>query len=301
MSDFEVTLAATVDPKKNPDIFKKIKFPCYISPKLDGIRNHVEEGVSLSRKNIKLPNLHCQELFKKHEWLDGEVIDGCETDFDVYNRTQSSVMSIQGTPDLYFWVFDTTVPSLKDVPFKDRQKFIASYIANSEDPRLKLVPQILVHNLEELLQVESDFLEMGFEGICGRSPDGVYKFGRSTLNQGILWKLKRFQDDEGIVVGFQEAETNTNVATISNTGKTKRGHSQAGMVPADTLGAFLVEVNGVMIKVSPGVLKHPERRHIWDNQSDFLGKMLKYRHFPHGVKTLPRHARFIGWRTSIDL
>jgi DNA ligase-1 len=297
-----VLLAATVDPKKDPNVFSKLTYPILLSPKLDGIRNHVEESICLSRKNLPLPNKHVQALFKEHEKFDGEVIVGDATDGDiVYNRTQSGVMSIEGEPDAYFWVFDTTIPELRLKPFVERFKFVETYVANSSDTRLRLVPHKLVHNLEELLAFEEEMLEMGFEGICGRSPEGIYKEGRSTLKQGILWKLKRFQDDEGIVVGFVEQMTNLNEAVIDETGHTKRSHKAEGKVPAGTLGKFLVQFGSLTIEVACGVLKHDTRKMIWNNKEKYLGKMLKFRHFPHGAKDKPRHPRFVGWRTEIDL
>ena len=299
---FNVLLAATVDPKKDPDVFSKLVYPIWVSPKLDGIRAHVLDSVCLSRKNLVLPNKHFQSLFSQHEKMDGEGICGDVTDGDiVYNRTQSAIMSVEGEPDLYYWVFDTTIPELRERPFEERYRFVKTYVENSNDPRLKLVPHKLVHNLQELLEFESEMLEMGFEGICGRSPDGIYKLGRSTLKQGILWKLKRFEDEEAVVVGFEEQMTNTNEAEVSETGHTKRSHCAEGMVPADTLGKFIVNYNGVRIPVACGVLKHDTRKVIWNNRDLYLGKTLKFRHFPHGAKDLPRHARFVGWRDLGDM
>ena len=302
IDDFKVLLAATVDPMRDEKAFDKVKYPVYISPKLDGIRAHNADGKLYSRKNILLPNLHLQRRFSDHQFADGEFIVGNVTDGDeVYNRTQSGVMTIEGVPDLHYWLFDSTDPDVKDKPFEHRLDIVRKYVAACGDKRVHFVEHELVHNLDQLLEVESRILEAGFEGICGRSPNGIYKYGRSTLPQGILWKLKRFLDEEAQVVGFYEQMTNLNEATINEIGLTKRSSHQENLKPANTLGGFLADYGGEIIRVSCGVLKHSERKYIWEHQDQFINKILKFRHFPHGKKDLPRHPRFVGWRNPMDM
>ena len=68
-------------------------------------------------------------------------------------------------------------------------------------------------NLEEVQQLEDKFLDAGFEGVMLRDPDGTYKFGRASVKENILLKVKKFLDAEGIVVGFKEKMSNQNEAT----------------------------------------------------------------------------------------
>ena len=72
---FRVMLATDYDPEK-------LRFPVLASPKLDGIRAYVKDGVVLSRQNKPIPNDHVQSLFSKYEHFDGELAadsEGCQT------------------------------------------------------------------------------------------------------------------------------------------------------------------------------------------------------------------------------
>src|SRR5437899_138139 len=80
----------------------------------------------------------------------------------------------------------------------------------------------------------------GFEGVMLRKPDGPYKFGRSTVREGYLMKVKRFTQEEAVVVGYEEQETNLNEATKDALGHTKRSSHKAGKRPAGVLGALRV-------------------------------------------------------------
>jgi hypothetical protein len=40
---------------------------------------------------------------------------------------------------------------------------------------------------------------------------------------------------------------------------------------------------------------------VWDNPEEFLGAVAKYRSAKHGVLVKPRHPRWTGWRTAIDM
>ncbi len=297
---FKPNLAATIDPMKEPDVFSKIMFPVVVSPKLDGIRAVNFSGSLVSRTLKRFPRHRVYELFADTVSLDGELIVGEPTDNDVYNRTQSYVMSGDERPeeDLRFYVFDVIDT---DAPFEERMLAINDIAYSLGNPRIKVVPQVVVRNLEQLLEIETAFLEQGYEGIMVRSTTGKYKFGRSTMKEQGLMKLKRFSDDEAIVIGFVEQMTNTNEAEEDALGHTKRSSCKSGMVPAGTLGKLIADYNGVELQMSCGTMSHAERKKVWDNQCDYLGKTFKFRHFAYGAKDLPRLGRFIGWRDLIDM
>ncbi|NBS71037.1 ATP-dependent DNA ligase, partial [bacterium] len=117
----------------------------------------------------------------------------------------------------------------------------------------------------------------------------------------ILLKVKKFVDDEAVVIGFEEKLTNNNEAKLDNFGNIKRSSSKDGLVAAGTLGTIIVkDSHGHMFGVGSG-LNDETRDEIWANQSKYLGKMLKFKHFPQGVKECPRHPVFIGFRDRDDL
>jgi hypothetical protein len=113
--------------------------------------------------------------------------------------------------------------------------------------------------------------------------------------------LKRFQDDEGVIVGFEQAMENQNPAVKNHLGYTERSFSKENLVPLEMIGNFLVEYKGDTLKVAPGKIDHMERRHIWNNQEEFLGTYLKFRFFSYGVKDKPRFPRAVGMRDLGDL
>jgi len=74
---------------------------------------------------------------------------------------------------------------------------------------IKLLPRV-INSAEELDAFEAACLRDGFEGVMLRSPSGRYKFGRSTLKENLLLKLKRFEDAEAQIIGFEELSHNAN-------------------------------------------------------------------------------------------
>ena len=159
----------------------------------------------------------------------------------------------------------------------------------------------IANNIDELLTIETSYLELGFEGLMLRNPEGRYKNGRATFNECIIYKLKRFVDSEAIIVGFVEGTTNNNTLEENELGYAKRSSSKENLVPANTLGTFIVNFNGMELNVAPGQFNYEQRQLIWDNQEDFIGKYLKFRYFAYGIKDKPRQPRAIDIRDPIDL
>ncbi len=302
---FRPMRAAGPDPKKGDKHFwENLQFPLMVSPKIDGIRGCSRHGIVTSRSGELLPSLQVQDELSKVQWVDCEIIEGNPTDYGVYNRTQSHVMSVDKPGDLSYHVFDCIHPDWLSRPFYERlaeAERLLKPIWDKCGTRFKLVQHEEVESLEELLAYEDKMLEAGWEGVMGRSPVAPYKQGQATYNQGWMYKFKRFKDTEGVIVGFVEQNTNTNVQERSELGYAKRSSAKAGLVAAGTLGKFIVLFDGVEIPVGCGVFTHRERQTIWDNQEAYLGKLLKFRYFAHGMKDLPRHPRALGFRDKIDL
>jgi DNA ligase-1 len=73
-----------------------IKFPVLASPKLDGIRCIIRDGVAVSRNLKPIPNVYIQKSLAGLPPLDGELIVGPPVGNDVWNRSNSGVMSRDG-------------------------------------------------------------------------------------------------------------------------------------------------------------------------------------------------------------
>ncbi|WP_018609559.1 ATP-dependent DNA ligase [Uliginosibacterium gangwonense] len=287
-SNFKPILASPAD-------LKNLSWPLLASAKLDGIRAIVIDGVVLSRKLKPIPNLHVQKLFAKYEHFDGELIVGDPTSKSCFRDTTSGVMSVDGEPDVKFYVFDHIAES--NAPYSKRIKRVK---ASSTAKHIVRVAQHLVQDLDQLLALERQHLDAGYEGLILRDPEGCYKHGRSTAREGILLKLKRFEDSEAEVIGLVEQMHNGNEATTDNLGRTKRSSHKANKTGKGTLGALQVRWGEIEFEIGTG-LDDELRQKIWDNQNHYMGKLVKFKYFPVGVKEKPRHPVFLGFRDAKDM
>jgi len=216
---------------------------------------------------------------------DGELVVG-----DCFSTTTSAVMSIQGNPDFKYFIFDFV-----DVakPFKERLLLI-----DVKGDRLVKLEHIIISSIAELIEYEEKAVMMGYEGVMLRDPDGRYKYGRSTVNEGILLKLKRFVDEEAMIIDLVEKMHNLNEVTLDERGYSKRSSVLANMQPMNTLGALVVNSQrwGVF-KVGSGFTDE-QRNEVWVNASKYIGATITFKYFPHGVKDKPRSPIFKGFRVD---
>lgn len=271
----------------------KATFPYFCSQKVDGIRFIIQNGKALSRSLKPIRNDYIRELLEK--WLPNNI-DGEITVGKNFQDTSSSVMSIKGEPNFKVWIFDL----YSEKGYIDRISDLFRAFNNICPPfEYKILYPKLVTNLEELIELKTQYLTEGFEGIMLRSGDGRYKFGRSTVKENILLKWKDFVDEEATIIGFIERLHNSNEQEINELGYSERSSSKAGMVPMDTLGALIVENEKYEVKIGTG-FDDALRQEIWNNRESYLGKLVKFKYFNYGLKTLPRHPVFIGFRDADD-
>lgn len=315
----KVLLAAKVSPD-DPDLALRqlgnLHYPVMLSAKIDGIRCHIERSDSvelplvLSRKNKFIPNSFIQKRLSHSQYigLDGELVVGKANAHDCFNRSQSGAMSCGGDPDFRFFVFDWTDELGKFMfieRYRDLQNRFETRLKN--DPRVMLIPQTVANNVDDLLAFETKMLSKGWEGIMSRSFSGRYKQGRSTLNEQILIKVKRFVDGEAEILGCYEQQTNLNLAVTDDTGRSKRSSHKANKINNGHLGGFHVRdvKTGVEFDIGTmdGITK-AQRLTMWgafcEEPSLLLGKTVKYKKFPIGEKDKPRHPILCGFRDPID-
>lgn len=289
---------------------KDLVFPLLATAKLDGIRAlAVKDGTRLvlvSRNFKPIPNIHIQNLFatKILSGMDGEIIiekDGIPIDF---NEISSIVMSdnkeIPSDLSVRYYLFDYVKDSL-DKPYIERIKDLENLDLDTDFK--KLIPTEL-NNQKDLDDYYQELLTEGYEGIILRSKNSPYKEGRSTFKEHFLMKLKPFEDAEAKVIELQELLKNDNESSENVFGHSHRSSCKAGMVPMNTLGAFIVEdlKTGLKFSIGTGVnLTLEKRKEIWDNKSEFIGKIIKYRFQSVGVKELPRFPSWLGFRDERDI
>lgn len=281
----------------------KVNFPIYVSTKLDGIRALVIDGVVYSRSLKPIRNKHVQKLFGKPEYngLDGELICGDIYAKDVFQKTTSGVMSEDGEPDVKFYVFDDfTNP---DEPYGVRLNMLVEKSSGFNDKVATLQQSVVMsaNYLKDLLSIES---AKGGEGLIGRSPNGKYKFGRSTPKEQLSVKFKFFVDSEFEIVAVHEQMENTNTLEKDELGYAKRSSAKDGMVGKDTFGSFAcVTTDGKHFNVGTGVgLTQELRQSIWSNKESYIGRLAKVKYMDVGSKDgVPRLPILLGFRDKDDI
>lgn len=282
-----------------------LRYPLLASPKLDGVRCLIWEGVAYSRNAKPIRNHFVQAWAKNLHNLDGELIVGSpvhDHTGEPLGRTQSGVMSFDGEPDFTFHAFDS--PEREYPAFEPSRALLVSEV---EYPRVEHVPHVLVRSTAQLADYEEHYLNLGYEGVMLRDPAGPYKHGRSTLREGYLMKLKRFQDGEAIVTGLEEGMVNHNELQRDELGRAKRSKDSSGLVPSGMVGTIIARdpVWGEL-RIAPGTMTHGDRRQIWGRYAlgaptevQLIGKTIHWRSFGYGVKDKPRFPRFYGIREDV--
>lgn len=278
----------------------KIRFPCYAQPKIDGIRCIVKGGVAYTNSLKEIPNSHIKNKLKEFSShfpgvvFDGELVSGN------FQTTTSAVMTQDGEPSFEYCVFDI----INDDVFKDRNNILTVYWLNLANYHnfsfVNISPTILCHSSEQLERWVKNFDERGYEGTMVRCPNSRYKFGRSTLKEQALLKIKNFTDDEAMIVGFEEELKNLNEATTNNLGLTERSSHKENLIGKGSLGAFIVNSSNKEFKIGSGFTAQ-QRKEFWLDREKLLGRFVKFKYFEYGVKNLPRHPVFLGFRDKLDM
>lgn len=283
--------AATIE-EENLD---QLLYPKALQPKLDGLRCLIVNGVPCTINMNPIPNRFIRE---KLSWcdhgLDGEItIPGC---FD-FNEVQSAVMKASGEPDFIFNVFDRfDLDEAFLTRFEEAEKSVVHL------NYCKMVETVIVATPEQLLQKHKFYTKEGFEGTMIRSGDSLYKFGRSTLKEEILIKLKDWIDDEAIIVGFIQRMKNNNVKQLDNFGKTKRSSAKANKVPVEECAGVVLKWRGIIFEA--GFAKgfnQGLKQWLFHHQKDFLNTVVTFKYQNLSKKGVPRFGKLKGFRSLLDM
>lgn len=296
--EFEPMLAATF---KDPAQLKR--WPYLGSPKLDGFRCIVVDGVALSRNKKPIRNKFIQYHIGRrgHNGLDGELIVGDPTGGNVIGRTSSGVTSVQGEPMFTFWAFDDF--KCFQHGFNHRIGQVEDRVESLASAFIKFVPHIMLANPGEMEVYEAEALADEFEGICLRHPLASYKYGRATDLEDTFWKVKRFVDGEAVITKVLQGQRNENEATTNEMGRTKRSTKKANMVPNGMVGTILATdlVTGVTLEIAPGKMEEVDRLRYWARPKLLVGQVCTYKAFDYGIKDKLRHMTFQSLRHPDDV
>lgn len=307
--EFQPLLSASL-PTDNDDVLlaalKKLSYPTICSPKIDGIRvfSHPELG-AVTRKLKPLPNALARNLISSLPGADGEITAGGEehmTDHDIFNTSQSFAMThhaFDESPTHFTYsVFDYCESGMENIAYEVRLDLLRKKFERGNPfPWVRLHDTFIAQDPTAVLEYEAACLEIGYEGIMLRYPRGPYKFGRSTLKQQILIKLKRMADGEATIVGFEPLYKNENELTKDERGYAKRSAHNENMVEMPMVGALIVQMGDMTFNVGSG-FDHETRSKLWDERDTLAGKIITFKYQATGMKDVPRFPIFKGFRSD---
>jgi DNA ligase-1 len=202
----------------------KIEFPCWIQPKLDGVRMiaRKEDGMvtmwSRKGKAIDIPdkiNAQLCEMLADGQCTDGELYVHGWT----FQRIISAVKKKRDDTDLLeYHIYDSPDPVLTfehRIPHyggRYHSDLLHYGSASTEFPthcqswqiigdRIKLVKTYSANSKEEFDLYESKIVKDGYEGMMARNQNSLYKYKNRSYD---LQKVKRFVDGEYRIIGGKD-------------------------------------------------------------------------------------------------
>lgn len=223
-------LAQTYDPTSTKKKKNDIVFPCFVQPKLDGLRCIVyfrenviyfqsRTGMYFETLDHLVPQLQC--FFKNHNdaILDGELYT---TDYpfeELAGLIKKKKLSAEDKDKLKFISYHIYDVVETDKPFALRSEFIRDNITSGEN--LVQVETVLCEDTDKFKEWFSKWVGDGYEGIMLRNTNSLYQ---ANYRSHDLQKYKEFKEDEFEIVGCKEGE-GRDKGTVLWTCKTPEGRT----------------------------------------------------------------------------
>ena len=270
-------LAASFDKRKD-----KVVYPVDVQPKLDGVRCLAYwdgDSVKLMSRGGKQWEC-CQHIIDELEqvlpkdWvLDGELyIHGA-----TFQEITKLVKKLRPeSVNVQFHVYDVPKGFNKESSWDERCDDLNDFHGNHGLCKsVKVVDTHLANNEYAVYELQSQFLEEGYEGAIVREMDGEYRFGNRSNK---LLKVKNFMDEEYEIIGFT----------------TGVGRFEGCIIWICKTG------NGDEFKVVPqGTME--ERKATYDTAGKHIGELLKVKFFELTDDNIPRFPVGIGIRLMEDM
>ena len=192
-----------------------ITFPCYVQPKLDGVRclsKRINGNIQfISRKGKKFETIeHINNQLKMimdvGEILDGEIYIHGEEFQDIISAIKNIKNKSKAKIDsskLNYYIYDVADDTLD---FKDRYKKLSAYLYDIIEKNLFnliIVPTFKCNNKDEVKKWHDKFKSDGYEGVIIRNIKGKYEFDFRSNN---LQKYKEFMDEEYKIIGVKSGK-----------------------------------------------------------------------------------------------
>lgn len=285
------TLNSSVSNLMLASIFRDdlVSYPCVVQPKIDGVRMcayiQEDELITLSRKNKSFNFLDSvKEEIKEYLNNSSVKLDGELYSFTLsFNQLSGVVRSVKTRnvreDEIIYIIFDnidlrkTTKPRLEklgvplqiwDDSVEDKELF------EMVSERVYILKSWIVNSRADLADFEDFVLDQKLEGVMIRQMEGLYRGFRC---QNLL-KLKREQDDEGVIVGY----------------------TTGSGAERDKVIWKVEDKIGNVISMRPcGTFE--EREELLKNAEDYIGRVVTYRFHEINPETgIPRFPRVLRFR-----
>ena len=202
----------------------EIKYPLLASTKLDGIRVIFYKGQILTRSLKQLPNKQLREKFEdirkysednniildgelySHELNFQEIISFCMTEDFEDKKSIKKFGKVMEIPDsLIFYCFDGIKDDNYLLDFCERNLYHVQPLLMKFPKLIGTFLQKYVYTKEDVDSYFEEVLNQGYEGLILRDPNGRYKFGRGTVKEAIIYKVKPFIDFDGQIINVVQA------------------------------------------------------------------------------------------------
>lgn len=265
----------------------KIKWPCVVTEKLDGIRRILvkQNGVSRMYSRSGHEDEGLVEIMAEAKHLPDNRVYDCELlaigyfkDSIALRQASMSLSAVKGTKRglscnmfdmvpveeflrgtsedgaavrkllLGATLMDDSIQALEGLE-ENWPKLIASYGIHKELNFIKHVPILgFVNSMEEVTPIVEAIWDAGGEGVMLNTAEGLYEVKRSKE----LLKVKRIEE---LVLPV--------VDVLEGSGKYE-----------DMMGSLVVEYKGYKVGVGSG-FTDSQRQKIWNNPNDYIGKLVE--------------------------
>ena len=236
-----------------------IKFPCFVQPKLDGVRCVVVGNKLYSRNGNRFPVLpHIEnelKLYNKNNLiLDGELFTddiNFEKIVGLVKKYKKSEEDEKNSLKIYLNVFDYIDSKL---PFNKRLINLNQFFEKNKN--MKYIKQVKTEecpqekNIEEFLE---KYTKEKYEGLIIRNKSGLYEENTRSVH---LQKLKKFIDEEFEIIDYTTPDQGKEVGCVIWICRTKEGKQ------------FSVRPSG----------NYQERKKLFREAKKYIGKMLTVRY-----------------------
>lgn len=274
-----------------------LQLPLYASYKYDGIRATSQGGKAISRTGKEIPNREIQKLFKSlPDGMDGElVIVDDNQNIVEFEDIESQVMSRDGgIRGFRYIIFDWC--NSRFSPFRSRQaKLIKWWMAIDIRSPWVIAEQRRISLRDDLDDFLQSALDQGYEGVCTRYELAGYKFGRSTINEQCLVKIKPWQDAEATIIGWRPLLKNENIQERNELGYAKRSKAKAGLKEEQLLGVIKVRWENIEFEIGTG-FSFAQRKQYFHIGNGLFGMQITFQYRGLTKKGIPKHASFRHFR-----